>query len=111
MEEISIDCTLEADHDGLVVELGAGSEGYSWQVIISDETKMALESEYLEDRENSKVQEYVFRAKQPGEVDLSFFYTDSTDEIEIPEGENPVDYSDAACHVRIAEDLTVELEE
>ena len=51
-DEISTECRLEADHDGLIAELGADAEGYTWHYIISDENLMKPESEYMEERED-----------------------------------------------------------
>jgi len=110
-DEISTECRLEADHDGLIAELGADAEGYTWHYIISDENLMKPESEYMEEREDGKILQYVFRAKQPGEASIFFFYVRSPEEMEIPEGEDPADYSDVTCSVHISDDLTVELDE
>ena len=111
MEEITINASAEADTDGVIVELGKETEGFSWTYKISDENRMKLESEYEEKKEDGLVQQYVFRAQEPGKVVLSFFYTESGEEIEIPEGDDPADYSDVFYTVQIGEDLSVELAE
>ena len=107
LDEFSIESSIEADKDALIVHLSTQRDSdMSWKYTIADEAIIALESEnYIEapDKESSDSVQYIFKAAQAGETSIGMDYLGADEEPDT--GEDA--WHDVTVQVSVADDMTI----